>query len=278
MCFCRLASVQVHQPEDVIDASFFISAGDTVPITVMRGEQKLTFNVEAGSPKSDTMALGPEQTLGGPAEARRARENSLTITERDPLRRATGYERSRHGTLPSLTIGIPSFFAFSSLLPASSPASTKLVFLLTLPLTFPPRCRISSAISSRARLKVPVITQVVPLILESAGGLQFRLTGQAQTCRAQFLHHLAIPRLPKKLRDARAHDFADVGNSLQLFRRRSHQLVEIREMTRQRARRAHADMQNPDAEEQTPQRLLFAPLDRLEQLRHALLPHPLEIT
>ena len=32
----------------------------------------------------------------------------------------------------------PSFFAFSNLLPASSPASTKLVFLLTLPLTFPP--------------------------------------------------------------------------------------------------------------------------------------------
>ncbi|MEO5588428.1 MAG: hypothetical protein ABIS03_02490, partial [Gemmatimonadaceae bacterium] len=31
-----------------IDASFFITAGDTVPITVMRGNDKLTFEVEAG--------------------------------------------------------------------------------------------------------------------------------------------------------------------------------------------------------------------------------------
>lgn len=37
----------IHQPEDVLDASFFITAGDTVPITVMRGDQKLTFNVQA---------------------------------------------------------------------------------------------------------------------------------------------------------------------------------------------------------------------------------------
>jgi serine protease Do len=38
---------KVTQPEDVLDASFFISAGDTVPITVMRGNQKLTFHVQA---------------------------------------------------------------------------------------------------------------------------------------------------------------------------------------------------------------------------------------
>lgn len=37
----------VRQPEDVLDASFFITAGDTVPITVMRGGEKLTFNVQA---------------------------------------------------------------------------------------------------------------------------------------------------------------------------------------------------------------------------------------
>jgi len=40
-------NVPVHQPEDVIDASFFISAGDSVPITVIRGNQKLTFTVQA---------------------------------------------------------------------------------------------------------------------------------------------------------------------------------------------------------------------------------------
>jgi S1-C subfamily serine protease len=38
---------KVSEPEDVLDASFFITAGDTVPITVMRGNQKLTFEVQA---------------------------------------------------------------------------------------------------------------------------------------------------------------------------------------------------------------------------------------
>src|SRR5205814_8213030 len=38
---------KVTQPEDVLDASFFITAGDTVPITVVRGNQKLTFDVRA---------------------------------------------------------------------------------------------------------------------------------------------------------------------------------------------------------------------------------------
>src|SRR5438552_7797132 len=38
---------KVTQPEDVLDASFFVTAGDTVPITVMRGNQKLTFHVQA---------------------------------------------------------------------------------------------------------------------------------------------------------------------------------------------------------------------------------------
>src|SRR6266478_3685015 len=38
---------KVREPEDVLDASFFITAGDTVPITVMRGDEKLTFNVQA---------------------------------------------------------------------------------------------------------------------------------------------------------------------------------------------------------------------------------------
>ena len=38
---------KVTQPEDVLEASFFITAGDVVPITVMRGNQKLTFNVPA---------------------------------------------------------------------------------------------------------------------------------------------------------------------------------------------------------------------------------------
>lgn len=55
----QVGKVPVHQPEDVIDASFFISAGDSVPITVMRGDQKLTVNVQAASTKPEAMALGP---------------------------------------------------------------------------------------------------------------------------------------------------------------------------------------------------------------------------
>src|SRR6266550_481953 len=39
---------KVTQPEDVLDASFFITAGDSVPITVIRGNRRLTFNVQAG--------------------------------------------------------------------------------------------------------------------------------------------------------------------------------------------------------------------------------------
>jgi len=39
--------VKVREPEDVLDASFFITAGDMVSITVMRGKEKLTFNIQA---------------------------------------------------------------------------------------------------------------------------------------------------------------------------------------------------------------------------------------
>jgi serine protease Do len=43
----QVGRTKVREPEDVLDASFFITAGDTVPITVMRGSEKLTFNVQA---------------------------------------------------------------------------------------------------------------------------------------------------------------------------------------------------------------------------------------
>jgi serine protease Do len=62
----QVGQTPVHQPEDVIDASFFISAGDSVPITVMRGKEKLTFQVEAGSTKSEEMAFGPNKKSGVP--------------------------------------------------------------------------------------------------------------------------------------------------------------------------------------------------------------------
>ena len=62
----QVGNVPVRQPEDVIDASFFISAGDSVPITVMRGDQKLTVNVQAGSTKPEAMALGPSKKSAVP--------------------------------------------------------------------------------------------------------------------------------------------------------------------------------------------------------------------
>lgn len=43
----QVGRTKVREPEDVLDASFFITAGDTVPITVHRGNETLTFNVQA---------------------------------------------------------------------------------------------------------------------------------------------------------------------------------------------------------------------------------------
>ncbi len=62
----QVGKMPVHQPEDVIDASFFISAGDSVPITVMRGDKKLTFSVEAASTEPEAMALGPSKKSAVP--------------------------------------------------------------------------------------------------------------------------------------------------------------------------------------------------------------------
>jgi S1-C subfamily serine protease len=43
----QVGKTKVQEPEDVLDASFFITAGDTVPITVVRGKEKMTFNIQA---------------------------------------------------------------------------------------------------------------------------------------------------------------------------------------------------------------------------------------
>jgi serine protease Do len=54
---------KVTQPEDVPDASFFITAGDNVAITVMRGNQKLTFDVQAElHPASKNVPMLPDGT------------------------------------------------------------------------------------------------------------------------------------------------------------------------------------------------------------------------
>src|SRR5438552_5247707 len=43
----QVGKKKISDPEDVFDASFYITAGDLVPITVMRGDQKMTLYVHA---------------------------------------------------------------------------------------------------------------------------------------------------------------------------------------------------------------------------------------
>src|SRR5437773_1529076 len=43
----RVGKKKITDPEDIFDASFYITAGHIVPITVMRGDQKITFEVQA---------------------------------------------------------------------------------------------------------------------------------------------------------------------------------------------------------------------------------------
>ena len=60
----QVGRTKVTQPEDVLDASFFITAGDTVPITVVRGGEKLTFNVQAElHPASERRPLVASPTI-----------------------------------------------------------------------------------------------------------------------------------------------------------------------------------------------------------------------
>jgi serine protease Do len=66
---------KIAQPEDVLDASFFITAGDIVPITVMRGNQKLTFNVRAAlHPASKNVPMLPDGTQLPAAAALRSNQ------------------------------------------------------------------------------------------------------------------------------------------------------------------------------------------------------------
>jgi S1-C subfamily serine protease len=43
----QVGNREIHQPDDIIDASFFLTAGESVPVTVMRGDEKMTFNIRA---------------------------------------------------------------------------------------------------------------------------------------------------------------------------------------------------------------------------------------
>jgi serine protease Do len=60
----QVGRTKVHEPEDVLDASFFITAGDEVPITVHRGDKDVTINVQADfHPNSRQPPLMSEERL-----------------------------------------------------------------------------------------------------------------------------------------------------------------------------------------------------------------------
>jgi serine protease Do len=63
----QVGKKKITDPEDVFDASFYITAGDAVAITVMRGNQKMTFHVQATMhPASKTgMLLASPGTIPG---------------------------------------------------------------------------------------------------------------------------------------------------------------------------------------------------------------------
>lgn len=73
----KVGNKDIHQPDDVIDASFFISAGDTVPITVLRDGQKIVFDIQAGfhpntPPHSIAASIAsPKQGNGVPLKLQR---------------------------------------------------------------------------------------------------------------------------------------------------------------------------------------------------------------
>lgn len=57
----QIGRTKVREAEDILDASFYITAGDTVPITVVRDGKKITFNVQADvHPASKNAPMYPD--------------------------------------------------------------------------------------------------------------------------------------------------------------------------------------------------------------------------
>ncbi len=69
----QVGKTKVHEPVDVIDASFYLSAGDTVPIVVKRGDETLTFNLQASAhPAAQRSSVPRQQALPLRLESGRA--------------------------------------------------------------------------------------------------------------------------------------------------------------------------------------------------------------
>lgn len=57
----QVGSVKISQPEDVIDASYFLTAGDKVAVVVVRDGQKITLEVRSANHPATGTAYSPEQ-------------------------------------------------------------------------------------------------------------------------------------------------------------------------------------------------------------------------
>src|ERR1051326_417965 len=74
----QIGRTKVHEPEDILEASFFLTAGDAVSITVMRGHEKITFQIQADSyPGGGRLAAPPSLNRGMPL-------NLQSMPERTP--------------------------------------------------------------------------------------------------------------------------------------------------------------------------------------------------
>src|SRR5579864_3775161 len=55
----QIGRTKVHEPEDILEASFFLTAGDAVPITIVRGNEKITLQVQADLYPGGRLAAPP---------------------------------------------------------------------------------------------------------------------------------------------------------------------------------------------------------------------------
>ena len=128
----QVGKKKISDPEDVFDASFYITAGDAVPITVMRGDQKMTFQVQAtmhpASQDRRAARFSRHNPWRNPHVARRRRDafavgsTRPAVVQRGRRTRKSGHNIFRNSA--SSMIFTPSSFALSNLLPGSAPART----------------------------------------------------------------------------------------------------------------------------------------------------------
>src|SRR6266404_9490700 len=72
----QIGRTKVHEPEDILEASFFLTAGDAVPITIMRGGEKMTFQIQADSYPGGRLAAPPSLNRAMPLNLQSAPERS----------------------------------------------------------------------------------------------------------------------------------------------------------------------------------------------------------